>query len=65
MSTQQQKIIREKKRQARLMGRKVGDKKEKDYFQQRLNYPEIYGEMPEKVVNQLKKFGIRKREKNK
>lgn len=63
MSTQQQKIIREKKRQARLMGRRVADKEEKRYFQQRLNYPNIYGEMPEKVVIRLAELGIVKRQK--
>ena len=64
MSTDQQKIIREAKRRFKVKGLPLNmTKSEKKYFQQRLNYPEIYGVMPEKIVLQLYKLGVKKRKK--
>lgn len=63
MSTQQQKIIREQKRVKALKGSNFVSKDDLKYFQQRLNYPEIYGEMPHQVINKLAELGITKRKR--
>ena len=59
MSTQQQKILRQ---QARLKRQgdipRVADPKETSYFQQRYKYQDIYGKLPQKVIDRLKRLKI-------
>lgn len=64
MSTIQQKIVREQRKQSfwdSLGVTRVITNEEKCFLRQRLNYPQIYGRLPSKIVTALAKIGIIKR----
>ena len=61
MSTIQEKIIREQIRLSKTMGKRVMTKSELKQIVRKLNYPQVYGELHEKIIAQLKKMGIEKK----
>ena len=61
MSTIQEKIIREQIRLSKTMGKRVMTKSELKQIVRKLNYPQIYAELHEKIIAQLKKMGIEKK----
>ena len=61
MSTAQKKIFREQARQAKGGGKRVMHKSELKQIVRKLNYPQIYGQLPDRIIAQLKKMGIEKK----